>query len=68
VVNNNGIYDQGDLYDWAILNTPTPGRPPEIINDFEDWDCKRHVDTKGDSSKDWGKPGMQHQTIDKYDD
>ena len=26
------------------------------------------ADVKGDHSKDWGDPGMQHKTKDKYDD
>lgn len=39
-----------------------------IINDFEDWNCKRNKNVKGDHSKDWGDPGMQHKTKDKYDD
>lgn len=61
-VNGNGIYDAGDLSDWQILNTPTVGRDPQIINDFEEWDCKRHTDAKGDHSKDWANPGFQHQS------
>jgi hypothetical protein len=67
-VNSNGVYDAGDLYDWEKLNTPTPGRPAAIINDFEDWDCQRHTGATGDHSADWANPGMQHQTIDKYND
>ncbi len=66
--NGNGVYDAGDLYDWEDLNTPTAGRPAAIINDFEDWDCKRHTGAKGDHAQDWADPGMQHQTIDKYND
>ena len=66
--NGNGAYDAGDLYDWEDLNTPTPGRPAAIINDFEDWDCQRHTGAKGDHTQDWSDPGMQHQTIDKYND
>jgi hypothetical protein len=61
-------YDAGDLYDWSTLNTPTSGRPSSIINDFEDWDCQRNKNAKADHSKDWSNPGMQHKTLDKYDD
>ena len=67
-VNLNGTYDSGDLYDWQNYNTPTPGRPSSILNDFEDWNCQRHTAARGDHSKDWGDPGMQHKTKDKYDD
>ena len=67
-VNLNGTYDAGDLYDWEAYNTPTAGRPASILNDFEDWNCQRHKDAMGDHSKDWGDPGMQHKTKDKYDD
>ena len=68
-INLNGVYDNAtDLYDWQNPNTPTPNRPGGIINDFEDWNCQRHKDAKGDHSKDWGDPGMQHKTKDKYDD
>lgn len=66
--NGNGVYDAGDLYDWEGLNTPTAGRPAAIINDFENWDCKRHTGAKGDHAQDWADPGIQHQTIDKYND
>lgn len=67
-VNLNKTYDFGDLYDWSVDNTPTAGRPPEIVDDFEDWNCQRHKNVKGDHSKDWGDPGMQHKTRDKYND
>ena len=67
-VNLNKTYDLGDLYDWSVDNTPTAGRPPEIVDDFEDWNCQRHKNVKGDHSKDWGDPGMQHKTRDKYND
>jgi hypothetical protein len=67
-MNLNGVYDAGDLYDWETYNTPTAGRPVSILNDFEDWNCQRHKDATGDHSKDWGNPGMQHNTKDKYDD
>ena len=67
--NQNGIYEPSiDLYDWQQYNTPTPHRPSTIINDFEDWNCQRHKNVKGDHSKDWGDPGMQHKTRDKYND
>jgi hypothetical protein len=49
-------------------NTPTKGRPAKIDNDWEDWNCKRNKDIKGDHSKDWSDPGMQQKTEDKYDD
>ncbi len=67
-VDLSGTYNAGDLYDWEVLNTPTAGRPASIINDFEDWNCQRNKAVTGDHSKDWGDPGMQHQTLDKYDD
>lgn len=67
--NQNGIYEPSiDLYDWQQNNTPTPHRPSTIRNDFEDWNCQRHKNVKGDHSKDWGDPGMQHKTRDKYND
>jgi hypothetical protein len=67
-VNLNGTYDTGDLYDWQVYNTPTAGRPASIVNDFEDWNCTRHTGVTGNHSKDWGAPGMQHNTKDKYND
>jgi hypothetical protein len=67
-VNLNGSYDAGDLYDWNVYNTPTAGRPSSILNDFEDWNCQRHMSAAGDHAKDWSNPGMQHNTKDKYDD
>jgi hypothetical protein len=67
-LNWNQTYDTGDLYDWQLYNTPTPGRPDEILNDFEDWDCMRHRGVTGDHAVDWGNPGMQHATLDVYSD
>ena len=67
-VNLNGVYDAGDLYDWQVKNTPTLGRPVVIVNDFEDWNCQRNKGATGDHSKDWAAPGMQHGTLNKYDD
>jgi hypothetical protein len=67
-VNLNGAYDVGDLYDWEVYNTPTPGRPLSILNDFEDWNCQRHSGVTGDHAKDWGDPGMQHKTKEYYND
>jgi len=58
-VNLNGIYDTGDLYDWDNPNTPTPGRPINIRSDFEDWNCQRNKNVRGDHSQDWAKPGKQ---------
>jgi hypothetical protein len=66
--NLNGTYDAGDLYDWQNYNTPTANRPSAIKNDFEDWGCQRNKNVKGDHSKDWSDPGMQHKTKDNYDD
>ncbi len=66
--NLNGIYDSGDLYDWENYNTPTLNRPTRIINDFEDWNCKRHTNVVGNHSVDWANPGMQHNTKDNYND
>ena len=65
-LNLNKIFDQGDRYDWAA--TLTPGAPAGIVNDAEDYTCIRHGGVKGDHSKDWSDPGMQHQTNKKYDD
>lgn len=65
-VDLDGTYNAGDLYDWTKLLTP--GHPAGIINDFEDWDCVRNKNAKGDHSKDWASPGMQRKTLDKYDD
>jgi len=67
-VNLNGVYDRGDLYDWTKYRTPSTGLPANIVNDFEDWDCKRHKTMKGDHARDWADPGMQHKTLDKWDD
>ena len=66
--NLNGIYDSGDLYDWENYNTPTLNSPTRIINDFEDWNCKRHTNVVGNHSVDWANPGMQHNTKDNYND
>ena len=43
-------------------------RPARINNDFEDWNCQRHINERGNHSKDWCNPGMQHKTIGRYDD
>lgn len=59
-------YNIGDLYDWNNFRTGNP--PIEILNDAEDYTCKRHTGVKGDHSKDWGNPGMNHKTVGKYDD
>jgi len=67
-VNLNSVYDAVDLYDWEDYNTPTPGRPAAIVNDFEDYDCQRHKGVTGDHNRDWSHPGMRHATDDKYDD
>lgn len=67
-VNFNQVYDSVDLYDWQIYNTPTPNRPDEILNDFEDWNCKRHTTVRGNHLLDWSNPGMQHKTIGEYND
>ena len=67
-VNLNGRYDRGDLYDWKKYRTGASGTPGNITNDFEDWDCKRHTGQKGNHARDWADPGMQHLTLDKWDD
>ncbi len=67
-VNLSGAYDRGDLYDWTKFRTGAPGTPGNIGNDFEDWNCKRHARQKGNHAKDWADPGMQHLTLDKWDD
>jgi hypothetical protein len=67
-VDRNASYNTGDLYDWENPKTPTTGRPNNIVNDFEDWNCKRRRTTKGNHAKDWGDPGMQHLTLDKWVD
>jgi len=59
-------YNNGDLYDWNNFRTGNP--PIEILNDAEDYTCKRHTGVKGDHSKDWGNPEMNHKTVGKYDD
>jgi hypothetical protein len=66
--NGNGSYDKGDLYDWKSYRTATPGLPNNIKNDFEDWNCKRHGDVRGDHKRDWADPGMQHKTLENPDD
>ena len=48
----SGTYYAGDLYDWQVYNTPTPGRPAAIINDFEDWDCQRNAGIVGNHAAD----------------
>ena len=66
-VNLNGTYEIAtDLYDWQIANTPTAGRPTNITNDFEDWDCQRNKTVKGNHKQDWANPGMQHGVNDVY--
>ena len=67
-VNRNGLYDAVDLYDWKVKRTPARCIPPNILNDFEDWNCRRHATMKGNHAKDWADPGMQHLTLDKWDD
>lgn len=62
-INLSKTFDAGDLYDWAVQQTPG-----SYVNDFEDYDCKRNTSAKGDHSKDWGDPGMQHKTLGTYDD
>lgn len=66
--NLNSVYDAGDLYDWQDPKTPTAGRPSNIDNDFEDWNCQRNKSAAGNHTKDWADPGMQHLTLDKWDD
>jgi len=67
-VDLSGTYNEGDLYDWEVYNTPTEGRPDAIKNDFEDWNCQRNTDVTGTHSQDWADPGMQHKPSDTYDD
>ena len=59
-------FNSGDRYDWAA--TLTPGAPAAIVNDAEDYTCIRHGGVKGNQNLDWADPGMQHQTIGKYND
>jgi hypothetical protein len=66
--NLSSSYDAGDLYDWTNPKTPTARRPANIINDFEDWNCQRNRAVTGNHAKDWSDPGMQHLTLDKWDD
>ena len=66
--NLNARYDAADLYDWKVKRTPARCVPSNILNDFEDWNCRRHTSMKGNHAKDWADPGMQHLTLDKWDD
>jgi hypothetical protein len=67
-LNLNKAFDGGDRYDWSNGLSNLAGTPAAIIDDAEDYTCKRHKTVKGDHSKDWANPGMQHKTLDKYDD
>jgi len=67
-LNLNKTFDGGDRYDWSNGLSNLAGTPAAIIDDAEDYTCKRHTTVKGDHSKDWANPGMQHKTLDKYDD
>jgi Bacterial TSP3 repeat len=67
-LNLNKAFDGGDRYDWSNGLSNLPGTPAAINSDSEDYTCKRHTTVKGDHSKDWSNPGMQHKTVDKYDD
>ena len=62
--NLNQAFNVGELYDWADDNTyETPG----IVDDSEDWDCRRNKDVVGNHALDWANPGMQHDQNDEYD-
>jgi hypothetical protein len=63
----NGV-EVREGYDWQVYNTPTPGRPADVIYDLDDWNCRRVRTVRGDHSQDWCDPGMQHMTKDRYDD
>ncbi|WP_395750842.1 TIGR02597 family protein [Prosthecobacter sp.] len=67
-LNLNKIFDAGDRYDWSNGLSNLPGTPSNILDDAEDYTCKRHTTVKGNHSNDWANPGMQHKTLDKYDD
>jgi hypothetical protein len=63
--NGSGIYDSGDPYD---LTTEFTAGNIAGIADQEDRNCKLHKAVKGEHAKDWADPGMQHRTLDRYDD
>jgi len=55
-------------YDWQNLNSPTPGKLERVYGDEEELNCRMHTHQRGDHRKDWGNPGMNHETDDKFDD
>lgn len=66
-VNLNKVFDAGDLYNWNDLLTDGVSSP-ELPSDAEDYTHQRGKNIRGDHSQDWANPGMQHQTLGKYDD
>ena len=55
-------------YDWQDYNSPTPGKLERVYGDEEELNCRMHTHQRGDRRKDWGNPGMNHKTDDKFDD
>lgn len=55
-------------YDWQNAYSPTPGRLEDMGNDEQELNCRVHKDQRGNRSKDWGNPGMNHGTDGKFDD
>lgn len=55
-------------YDWLLMLTPQAGQPFAIIDDNEDWNCLENRNVRGNHRQDWGDPGMNHRTLDRYDD
>jgi hypothetical protein len=64
-IDANGAFNAGDPYDLTTQKTATN---PSGLADNEDRNCKLHKAVTGDHSKDWANPGMQHKTLNKYDD
>jgi hypothetical protein len=66
----NAVEQRSGLYDWETPVTMHPRKPAEWVgmNDWEDWNCWENRHVRGDHSKDWANPGMNHRTKGKYDD
>ena len=66
--NLNKAFD-GDSETWDWTKPLTPGAPDNRLLDDEEWkNCLDGKAATGDHTKDWADPGMQHKTVDKYDD
>ncbi|MGB2754217.1 MAG: hypothetical protein WBD75_10215 [Phycisphaerae bacterium] len=55
-------------YDWQNANSQTPGKLGNVFDDLEELNCRMHTHQRGERRRDWGNPGMNHKTDDKYDD